>query len=121
MGARPKEKPIDWIGTSREDLKSFPDEVQQAFGFALYRVQLGEMPPSAKPLKGQLSGVYELRERHAGSAYRTVYLAKLKEKIYVLHCFQKKAKSGIATPSKEMELIVQRLKHAITDGKGAIS
>ena len=94
MGARPKEKPIDWIGTSHEDLKSFPDEVQQAFGFALYRVQLGEMPPSAKPLKGQLSGVYELRERHAGSAYRTVYLAKLKEKIYVLHFFQKKAKSA---------------------------
>lgn len=94
--------------------------MQQAFGFALYRVQLGEMPPSAKPLKGHLSGVYELRERHEGNAYRTVYLAKLKEKIYVLHCFQK-SKSGIATPSKEMELIAQRLKLAIADSKGAMS
>ena len=45
-------------------------------------------------------------------------MAKLKEKVYVLHCFQKKSKSGIATPLKEMELIVQRLKLAIADSKG---
>lgn len=118
MDMRPKGKPVDWIGSSREDLKSFPDEVQQAFGFGLYRVQLGELPPSVKSLKGNLSGVYELRERHEGNAYRVVYIAKLKEKVYVLHCFQKKSKSGIATPPKEMELIVQRLKLAIADSKG---
>ncbi len=112
-------KPVDWIGSSREDLTSFPDEVQQAFGFALYRVQRGEVPPSAKPLKGDLSGVYELRERHEGNAYRVVYLAKLKEKICVLHCFRKKSTHGIATPSKEMDLIAQRLKLAIADSKGA--
>lgn len=68
---------------------------------------------------GHLSGVYELRESHEGNAYRAVYIAKLKEKIYVLHCFQKKSKRGIATPSKEMELIAQRLKLAIADSKGA--
>lgn len=119
MDRGPTGKPIDWIGSSREDLKSFPDEVQQAFGFALYRVQLGEMPPSAKPFHGHLSGVYELRESHEGNAYRAVYIAKLKEKIYVLHCFQKKSKRGLATPSKEMELIAQRLKLAIADSKGA--
>lgn len=73
----------------------------------------------AKPLHGHLSGVHELRENHEGNAYRAVYIAKLKEKIYVLHCFQKKSKHGIATPSKEMELIAQRLKLAIADSKGA--
>ena len=57
MDMRPKGKPVDWIGSSREDLKSFPDEVQEAFGFGLYRVQLGELPPSVKSLKGNLSGV----------------------------------------------------------------
>ena len=118
MDPRAKGKPIDWIGSSREDLRSFPGEVQQAFGFGLYRVQMGEMPPSAKPFQGALSGVYELRESHEGSAYRAVYIAKLKEKIYVLHCFQKKSKRGIETPSKELDLIAQRLKLAIADSKG---
>ena len=66
MDAGPTGKPIDWIRLSREDLKSFPDEVQQAFGFALYRVQMGEMAPSSKPFHGHLSGVYELRESHGG-------------------------------------------------------
>ena len=119
MDSRPTEKPIDWIGSSREDLKSFPDEVQQSVGFALYQVQLGDIPPSAKPLKGNLSGVYELRETHEGNAYRAVYIAKLKNKIYVLHCFHKKSKSGVATPQKEIDLIEQRLRLAIEDSKGA--
>jgi phage-related protein len=56
MSTGPKGKPIDWIGSSREDLKSFPDKVQQTLGFALYQVQLGALPASAKPLKGNLSG-----------------------------------------------------------------
>lgn len=119
MEKRSNRKPIDWIGSSRDDLKSFPDEVQQVLGFGLYQVETGEMPSSAKPFKGELRGVYELRESHEGNAYRAVYIAKLKEKIYVLHCFQKKSKSGIATPPKEMGLIAQRLKLAIADSKGA--
>jgi phage-related protein len=112
---RPKKKPIDWLGASLDDLKSFPDEVQQAIGFELYQAELGEMPASAKPLKGDLSGTYELRERYEGNAYRAVYIAKLAEKIYVLHCFQKKSKSGIATPPKDIELIKRRLKEALAD------
>lgn len=118
MDKKPKRKPIDWVGASRDDLKSFPDEVQQVLGFGLYQVETGEMPSSAKPFKGELSGVYELRESHEGNAYRAVYIAKLKEKIYVLHCFQKKSKSGIATPPKDIGLIAQRLKLAIEDSKG---
>lgn len=119
MNTSPKGKPIDWIGSSREDLKSFPDEVQQTLGFALYQVQLGAVPASAKPLKGNLSGVYELKERHEGNAYRAVYIAKLKDKIYVLHCFHKKSKSGVATPQKDIDLIEKRLKLAMEDSKGA--
>ena len=119
MGKRPKGKTIDWVGSSRDDLKSFPDEVQQALGFDLYQVQVGEMPASAKPLTGNVRGVYELKESHEGNAYRAVYIAKLKDKIYVLHCFQKKSKSGIATPLKDIDLIEKRLKLAIEDSKGA--
>ncbi len=119
MDERRQAKPIDWVGSSRDDLKAFPDEVQQALGFDLYQVQLGAMPASAKPLQGNVRGVYELKERHEGNAYRAVYIAKLKDKIYVLHCFQKKSKSGIATPLKEIDLIEKRFKLALEDSKGA--
>ena len=106
-------KDLQWLGSSLKDLKSFPEEVIHAFGFELYQVQLGRMPASAKPMKGShLPGVYELREDHKGDTYRTVYIAKLENAVYVLHCFQKKAKSGIATPQKDIDLIVKRLKWA---------
>jgi phage-related protein len=51
-----------------------------------------------------------LKKSHEGNAYRAVYVAKLKDKIYVLHCSQKKSKSGIATPQKDIDLIEKRLK-----------
>ena len=65
-----------------------------------------------------MSGVYELKESHEGNAYRAVYVAKLKDTIYVLHCFHKKSTRGIATPQKEIALIEQRLRLAIEDSKG---
>ena len=70
-------------------------------------------------LTGNVRGVYELKERHEGNAYRAVYIAKLKDKIYVLHCFQEKSMSGIATPQHDRDLIEKRVKLAIEDSKGA--
>jgi phage-related protein len=29
-------KPTAWIGSSRDDLRSFPDEVRRVMGFAIY-------------------------------------------------------------------------------------
>jgi phage-related protein len=119
MTERPKEKSIDWIGTALDDIRAFPLEIKEAFGHDLWLVQVGEYPESAKPLKGkELSGVYELRRSFDGNTYRTVYIAKLAGRIYVLHCFQKKSKSGIKTPDKEIEIIKARLKIAIEDSKG---
>ena len=51
-------------------------------------------------------------ERHDGDTYRAVYTVRFEEAVYVLHCFQKKSKSGIATPATDMELIKIRLKTA---------
>lgn len=119
MDKRPDEKPVDWIGTALKDLKSFPDEVRESFGYELWLAQAGEHPPSAKPLKGKdLAGVIELRKNFDGNTYRAMYIAKLAGRIYVLHCFQKKSKSGIATPKEEMEIVKRRLKAAIEDSKG---
>lgn len=110
-------KDIRWAGSSKEDLSSFPEDVKEVFGFGLFQVQNGQTPVASKPLKGNLSGVYELKENYAGGTYRTVYIAKLETAVYVLHCFQKKAKSGIATPQKEIDLIAKRLQCAKEDNK----
>ena len=58
------------------------------------------------------SGVMEIAERYATDAYRLVYTVQLGKSIYVLHVFQKKSKSGIATPKKDVDLIVKRYKEA---------
>ena len=106
-------KTVVWVGPTRKELKTFPRPVQRAVGLALYAAQLGERPPDAKPLKGfGGAGVLELVEDHRGDTYRAVYTVRFATKIYVLHAFQKKSKSGIATPQKEIELIRARLKWA---------
>ncbi|KHE93062.1 MAG: hypothetical protein SCABRO_01190 [Candidatus Scalindua brodae] len=82
-------------------------------------VQIGKTPKSAQTLKGKgLSGVTELKKRFDGKTYRSVYIAKSANKVYVLHCFQKKSKSGIKTPKADIELIKTRLKVAVQDSKG---
>lgn len=103
---------IVWVGTSRKDLQELPSEVRDELGFALYQVQGGGTPLNAKPFKGLGSGVIEIVCDFDTNAYRAVYALKIGEEVYVLHTFQKKSKSGIKTPKKEVDLIKQRLKIA---------
>lgn len=106
-------KPVEWISGSRDDLRQFPEDVQQMVGFALYRAQLGKKHPDAKPLKGfKGSGVLEIVENFDGDTYRAVYTVKFEGIVYVLHAFQKKSKHGIATPKQDLDLIEARLKRA---------
>lgn len=106
-------KRLDFIGSSRDDLKEFPDEVKQDIGHTLHEVQMGIKPAAAKPLKGfGGAGVLEIIENFVGDTYRAVYTVKFAKVVYVLHCFQKKSKSGIKTPQHETDLIKQRLKLA---------
>ncbi|MCA6598334.1 MAG: type II toxin-antitoxin system RelE/ParE family toxin [Pseudanabaena sp. M046S1SP1A06QC] len=106
-------KPVEWIGSSLNDLKEFPDEVQQVVGYALYIAQCGDKHPSAKPLKGfKGAGVVEVVEDFDGDTYRAVYTIKFADVVYVLHSFQKKSKQGIATPKQDVDLIEARLKRA---------
>jgi phage-related protein len=110
---------LRWIGSSKKDLLAMPDEVQQSFGFALYNAQIGLLHPDAKPLKGFGSaGILEVVEDWRGNAYRAVYTVRFAQAVYVLHCFQKKSKHGIETPSADVELIRRRLKEAEALAKG---
>jgi len=106
-------RPVAWIGSARADLASFPDDVKDAIGFALYVAQQGGKHSSAKPLRGfGGAGVLEIVEDHDGDTYRAVYTVRFAGRVYVLHSFQKKSKSGIATPKAEINLINARLKRA---------
>ena len=102
-------KPVEWMGSSKADLKRFPDPVQGRMGFAIYRAQLGRRHRDAKPLKGFGPGVVEVVARHDGDTFRAVYTARFEGAVYVLHAFQKKAKRGIATPKPELDLVRRRL------------
>jgi phage-related protein len=106
-------KSLKFVGSSKEDLSSFPGPVRQDFGHDLFVVQLGRYPAKAKALKG-FGGrsVVELIEDFDGNTYRCVYTIKIKEVVVVLHAFQKKSKAGIATPKFIIDLIRNRLKDA---------
>jgi phage-related protein len=111
-------KPVFWIGSSRRDLQAMPRQVRSDIGQALYTAQQGMTDPAAKPLKG-FGGtrVMEVAERYRTDAYRAVYTAHLGTAIYVLHVFQKKSKSGIATPKQDLDLITKRFAEAQEDHK----
>jgi phage-related protein len=112
-------KPVFWIGSSRRDLRGMPPQVRGNIGQALYAAQQGMTDPAAKPLKG-FGGtrVMEIVERYRADAYRAVYTAHFATAIYVLRVFQKKSKTGIATPKHDIDLIKRRFAEAERDYKG---
>lgn len=113
-------KPLQWVGSSKKDLLAMPEDVIDVFGFALHLAQMGKKHDQAKPMKGfGGASVLEVVEDHMGDTYRAVYTVKIADKVYVLHCFQKKSTKGIETPKHEMDLIRERLKAAQAHAKGA--
>ena len=108
-----RQKPLLWIGSSKKDLMELPLRVRKFFGHALDFAQHGERHAAAKVLKGfGGAGVLEIVEDDTGGTYRAVYTVEFAEAVFVLHCFQKKSKSGISTPKEDIELIRARLKVA---------
>ena len=111
--ARLKRKPLAWVASAYDDLMDLPDGVIDGFGHALRDVQDGLMPLNAKALSGfGGASVLEIREDDEAGTYRAVYTVKFDDVIFVLHVFQKKAKTGIKTDKKDSELIRSRLKDA---------
>jgi phage-related protein len=104
---QPRLAAVAWEGDSREVLKAFPEKVTQNLGFELWRLQLGETPTDYRPLPSVGRGVFELRDQDERGWYRLVYLSRIKEVIYVLHCFEKKSRE---MPRRDFEKSKQRLK-----------
>ncbi len=110
MSAR---KPVEWIGSSRDELRGFPQDVRRVMGQAIDDAQCGGEHLAAKALKGFGGrGVLEIVDDFDGDTYRAVYTVRFAGVVYVLHAFQKKSRKGIATPRREIDLIKARLKRA---------
>jgi phage-related protein len=103
-------KRIQWMGDSKDRLRGFPEEVRYEIGSALRSAQYGESHPSAKPMRG--INAVEIVSDFDGDTFRGVYTTKIKEYIYVLHCFQKKSTIGIKTQKRDLNLIRARLRDA---------
>lgn len=109
----PSCRELVWVGSSLKGLRTFPEEVRQVMGFALYLAQRGGKHPAAKPLKGFTgASVLEAVDDHEGDAYRVVYSVRFPDRVYVVHAFKKKSKRGSATSRRDGELVRERLAQA---------
>lgn len=108
-----KIKPVEFLGDALDALRSFPLQARREAGFQ-DRVQRGLEPDDWKPLTAVGKGVKEIRIRDEGGTFRVVYLAKLEDAVYVLHCFQKKTQR---TSKADIDLAAERYKALIRSGK----
>jgi phage-related protein/predicted XRE-type DNA-binding protein len=105
-------KPLEFLGSSRDDLAGMPAGVRHDIGLELMRVQLGGQPTDFKPMSAVGAGTYEIRVRDASGAFRAVYVAKLEAAIYVLRAFQKK------TPqTSKVDIELAKVRYRMIGGK----
>ena len=101
---------VTWVKAALKDFGAFPEPVRRQIIAALRMAAGGEKAEIAKPMKGLGSGILEIAVRHRGDAFRTVYAVQMDEDVWVLHAFQKKARTGIRTPKQEIDLIRERIR-----------
>ena len=99
-------KPLKFVGSSLDDLRNFPDEARRTAGFELRAVQNGFDPRDWKPMRSVGPGVKEIRI-HVLGEWRVIYVAKLKDTVYVLHAFQKRTRK---TSRQDIDLARRRYK-----------
>ena len=98
---------VRWEGDSKTVISGFPAEVKENLGFGLRLLQQGKEPTDYRPMPSVGKGVFELRDADAATWYRVVYVSRIEDVIYVLHCFKKK---GRRTPRADFQLAQQRFK-----------
>ena len=104
---KPSDAAIAWEGDSLDVISSFPDAAKQNLGYQLRLLQKGERPLDFRPVTSIGHGVFELREEDKRGWYRVIYLSRINDVIYVLHCFEKKSRE---IPRNDAQLAQQRLK-----------
>ena len=107
-------KLIAFQGAALNNLRDFPNSAMREAGYQLDKVQHGLTPDDAKAMPSIGAGVVELRIWDEAGTFRVVYVAKLADAIYVLHCFQKKTEQ---TAKRDIDLARKRLKELLKELK----
>ncbi len=107
-------KPVEFLGSALSDLRDFPLSARREAGYQIDKAQFGDEPDDWKPMKTIGAGVQEIRIQDETGAFRVIYIAKLKDAVYVLHCFQKKTQrtsaQDIALASKRFNELMRGVK-----------
>lgn len=105
-------KPVEFKGSSLDDLRAFPLSAKREAGHQLDQVQNGHEPDDWKPMPTVGRGVKEIRIRDAAGAFRVIYVAKFADAVYVLHCFQKKTEK---TSKADVDLAAKRYRDLVKE------
>ena len=97
---------IEWLGDSLDLVCGYSKPVRQSIGSELRLLQNGARPIHARPLKTVARGVWEIKVSEMEGQFRVVYLVRRRDRIYVLHAFQKKTRN---TPKQDIDLAKKRL------------
>lgn len=114
--------PISWEGDSLDVLRELPKPIREDFGVALGEMQEGRLAAlPVRPMPSIAAGVFELKDSDKSKWYRLIYLARLEDTIYVLHCFTKNTakteKRDLATAHQRWKQVQQRLREEQTNEK----
>lgn len=108
----PTFKPIEFLGSSLDDLRAFPLSARREAGHQIDQVQNGLDPSDWKPMNRVGQGVREIRVRDSAGAFRVIYIAKFADAIYVIHCFQKKTEK---TSKADIDLVSKRYRDLLQE------
>ena len=113
---------ISWEGDSRDVLREWPKAIREDFGIALGQMQEGRPATlPVRPMPSIAAGVFELKDADRSKWYRMVYLARVEDTIYVLHCFTKNTakteRRDLSTAEERLKRVQQRLREEKNEKK----
>jgi phage-related protein len=100
-------RPLAFYADSLEAIKRLRGPARRKVGHQLELVQWGVEPDDWKPMPMVGAGVREIRIRDEHGIDREMYVTKFRNKVYVLHCFQKKTQK---TRKSDLDLAIRRYK-----------
>ena len=103
------DKVLQWVGSSRSDVRAFPRDARRLAGVQLRRVQQGLEPVDWKAMAAVGPGVQEIR-LHTDLEHRILYVAKFAEAVYVLHAFEKRSRK---TAKRDVDLARRRFQDLV--------
>jgi len=109
-------KPLKFVPGVEKVVQALPTNVQDVFGKALADAQRGDPVPGARPFgEGVPREVLKLVDDDDGETYRAAFVVAFVGVVYLLDVFQKKSKSGKATPKADLARVTARYHAAVQD------